>query len=231
MTTVSEVIGQAMIIIDDIRMQQELAVSPAQFYRTFYQYLEAAMTQVTKPPELYEYITQNYHAPTYADYTWVSTAESTSSVTQIATGMPEYELVSCTIISADGTRKTPYSDFTYDAATGDIVMPAQAADNIEYTFDFYTDGYFDNLTARMERLLAEAFAIIWDERFQRNWLNMTPKLQDSSFSVVNEANYMSKLTERMVANRLRFSDELRNYEQDFAYRNTVGGIKPTTIFI
>lgn len=32
MTTVSEIIGQAMIIIDDIRMQQELAVSPAQFY-------------------------------------------------------------------------------------------------------------------------------------------------------------------------------------------------------
>ena len=231
MTTVSEIIGQAMIIIDDIRMQQELAVSPAQFYRTFFQYLEVAMTQVTKPPELYEYIVQNYHKPTYGDYTWVSTTESTSSTTLIETGMPGFELVSGTIVSVDGTRKTPYSDFTYDTTTGNITMPVQQADNIEYVFDMYTDGYYDNITARMERLLAEAFAIIWDERFQRNWLNMTPKLQDSSFSVVNEANYMSKLTERMTANRLRFSDELRNYEQDFAYRNTVGGIKPNTIFI
>lgn len=231
MTTVADVIGQAMIIIDDIRMQQLLAVSPAQFYRTFSDYLEMAMTLVTKPPELYEYISTGYTPPVYDDFLWVSTAESIDTPTDIDTGKTGYELVSCTIRSFDGTRRTPYDGFTYDAETGVIRMNSQSEEGIEYEFDFYTDGYFKPLTSRMQRLLAEAFAMIWDERFERNWLNQTPKLQDASFSVVNEANYMSKLTERMQSNRLRFSDELRQYEQDFAYRNTVGGIKPSTIFI
>lgn len=231
MTTVADVIGQAMIIIDDIRMQQELAVSPAQFYRRFSQYLEVAITLVTKPPELYEYISNGYNAPEYTESTWISTEESKYAQVTIDTGITGYELVSATIRSKDGTRKIPYSGFTYDPETGEITMPVQPEADIEYEFDYYNDGWFEHLTARMERLLAEAFAMVWDERFMRNWLNQTPKLQDASFSVVNEANYMSKLTERMTANRLRFSDELRNYEQDFAYRNTVGGVKPTIIFI
>lgn len=231
MTTVAEIISQAMIIIDDVRMQKELAVSPALFYRRYSFYVKMAMTLVTKPPVLYEYISSSYVEPEFTDYQWTSTAESVGTPTDINTGITGYELVSCTTLSPDGTVRRPYTNFTYNAETGVIRMATQSEAGVSYDFDFYNDGYFADLTLRMQRLMAYAMAIVWDERFSRNWLNMQPKIKDSAFETVNEANYMAQLTNRMTQNRLRFSDELRQYEQDYAYRNTVGALKSTDVFI
>ena len=232
MTTVADVISQALIIIDDKRMQRELAVDPALFYRRYSAYLETAIQRTTKPPQLYQYISSNYVPPTYTDYEWVSTEESIGEPTTIATGKAGFELCSCTVLSDDGMSVTAYNDFVYDEETGDITMAAQVEAGVQYDFNFYTDGYFEKeLTPRMQSLLAMAFGIVWDERFTRNWLNMQPKIKDASFETINEANYMDKLTDRMTQNRQNFSDEIRSYEQDFAYRNIVGGIKPTDVFI
>lgn len=230
-TTVADVMAQALIVIDDVRMQKELASNPALFYRRYSAYVEAAMTLITMPPQLYEYISNGYTKPTYDDYSWVSDASSTESETVINTGKIGYELCCASVRYKDDTYYEPYKDFTYNDETGDITMPVQEEEGIEYEFDFYRDGQFEALTSRMERLLALATAIIWDERFSRNWLNMQPKLKDASFETINEANYMDKLTARMQQNRQNFSDELRKYEQDFAYRQTVGGLQPTTVFI
>ena len=66
-----------------------------------------------------------------------------------------------------------------------------------------------------------AIAIVWDERFSRNWLSITQKIKDSSFDTVNESNYMREVQSRLVTNRQLLNDELRKYEQDLAYSNTV----------
>ena len=63
-----------------------------------------------------------------------------------------------------------------------------------------------------------AVCVAWDEDFSRNWLNLQPKIHDSSFSTVNEANYMDKLSLRLRENRQSFNDELHKYEQLCAYK-------------
>ena len=96
-------------------------------------------------------------------------------------------------------------------------MPIQESAGIGYDFDFYTDGQFPDLSETQMRLFALAVAVVWDERFSRNWLNMTMKIKDESFETVNEANYTQQITKRLHDNRVSFNDELRAYEQLCAY--------------
>ena len=67
------------------------------------------------------------------------------------------------------------------------------------------------------RLFALAVAVVWDERFSRNWLNMTSKIHDDSFKTVNESNYVQAITKRLHDNRIAFDHEMRAYEQLCAY--------------
>ena len=74
-------------------------------------------------------------------------------------------------------------------------------------------------------------AIIWDERFTRNWLDMTMKIHDDSFTVANESNYIKETTARLVKNRAEFAGELQKYEQDCAYYAVVHPQSLPTILI
>jgi hypothetical protein len=117
---------------------------------------------------------------------------------------------------------TPVSGVTYDPETGTIVFPQQETVGLEYNVDFYTDGsFFYDLTEAQKRILGLAIGVVWDERFSRNWLNITQKIKDSSFDTVNESNYMREVQNRLFMNRHLLNDELRKYEQDVAYKNTV----------
>ena len=220
MTAIADIIAQAMIYIDDVRLQEQLAVNPALFYRRMSGYIEAAMPLLSSPPQLMDYVSGKYEAPTYDDYTWVSTEDSTTETTVVQTGKTGYELCSIVSIDEDG-NETPYEDAVYNAETGDITFPIQEASDIRYEMDFYNDGSTDDLTPTMKRLFALAITIVWEERFSNNWLNLTQKLHDSSFNTVNESNYMDKLTTRQKENRQRFQDELHKYEQNTAYKTIV----------
>lgn len=221
MTSIAEIIGEAMIYIDDVRLQEQLAANPALFYRRTSAYVSAAMPLLTSPPELYDHIANEYTEPEYDDFTWVSTEESTTEETAVDTGCIGYDLCSVVIRSEDGLTATPYpeSEYAYDSETGIVTFQSQEQDGIEYEIDFYKDGSVSDLSLSMKRLFGLAVAIVWDERFYRNWLNIQPKIKDSSFQTVNESTYIDKLTQRMVANRQAFQDELRKYEQVNAYRN------------
>lgn len=220
MTSIAEIISEAMIYIDDVRLQEQLSTNPALFYRRTSAYVSAAMPLLSSPPELLSHIERNYKAPEYDDFTWVSTDESTMDAeTEVATGCIGYDLCSVISYSEDGTYTEAYTDATYDAETGIVTFPTQETSGIEYEIDFYKDGEVSDLTVTMKRLFALAIAIVWDERFSNTWLNLQPKIQDSSFHTVNESTYMDKLTQRMVAKRQAFQDELRKYEQTTAYAN------------
>jgi hypothetical protein len=117
---------------------------------------------------------------------------------------------------------TPVSGVTYDPETGTVVFPKQETVGLEYNVDFYTDGsFYYDLTEAQKRLLGLAVGVVWDERFSRNWLNLTMKVKDASFDTVNESNYMREVQNRLFMNRHLLNDELRKYEQDVAYKNTV----------
>lgn len=220
MTAIADVITQAMVYIDDIRLQEQLTVNPALFYRRMSDYINAAMPLLSSPPQLFDHVNNEYTAPEYADMYWTSTDESTEGETVIPTENLGYDL--CSIVSLDAENNaTAYLDATYNSETGEVTFPQQASAGIEYEIDFYKDGETADLTPTMVRLFALAIAIVWDERFSNSWLNITQKIKDSSFQTVNESTYMDKLTNRQKENRQRFQDEIRKYEQNTAYKTVV----------
>lgn len=221
-TSWAEIItNNAMVLINDVRLSEQLEVSPALFYRRMSLYVENALPLLSKPPELITYVNKGIQKPIFGDFEWTSTDESTSEETVISTDLIGFELFSCVIREDDGNGNItlkPYTEATYNAETGEVTFPEQDTNDITYMMDFYSDGSFaENFTGTVKRLLGLAIAMVWDERFERTWLNLTPKIHDSSFETVNEANYTDKVNLRLRENRLAFYDELKKFEQDNAY--------------
>lgn len=217
----SNIIEKAKLLIDDIRWDRELVESPARFFRAKSDYVSLALPLLNRPPNLVSYIKDGMVGPSYDDYEWVSTAASTEGQTVVATGLANYEVVSVTLLSVDGLTETPYTDFTYDSETGDVTFGVQPDIGLIYEIDAYTDGTFRDLDETIIRLFALAVAVVWDERFDNNWLNMQMKIHDSSFSTANEGNYAEKISQRRERNRAAFTEELKQYEQNVAYNSRV----------
>lgn len=222
-TSWAQVDAAAMVPIDDERLNEQLEISPALYYRRMSMYVKAAIPMLSKPPELLAHITGEMQEPSYGEYEWTSTDDSMLGDTVVQTGMTGYELCSCVICEMlnDGRiLQTPYA-VTYDAETGDVTFPQQTAAGIMYQLDFYTDGSFADLTETQMRLFAQAIAVVWDQRFTSNWLDRTPKIMDSSFMTVNEANWTEKTSQAHMRKELQFWDELQKYEQLCAYQTVV----------
>lgn len=216
----ADIVTSALVQIDDVRLEEQMAVSPAQFYRRMAAIIQQALPLLSRPPELLTFLKDGMALPAYDDFEWTSTEESTSASVSIETGMTGFELCSVTqrMQHSNGTiSAVPYDEASYDPETGIVTMPRQGEAWLNYDFDFYTDGEFPDLSEMQMRLFALAVAVVWDERFSRNWLSMTAKIHDDSFKTVNEANYIQQITRRLHDNRIAFNDELRWYEQLCAY--------------
>lgn len=221
MTQIADVIQLAMTIIDDVRLTQQLGENPALFYRRMSGYVNLAIPMLSSPPELYSFITGNYTAPTYTDSTWISTEASLEAAVEYDTGNIGYDVCSVSVYSEDGQTVTPYTEAEYDSETGIVTFPIQTAEDITYELDFYKDGSVADLTPQMMRLFALAIVVMWNERLDNNWLNIQPKIKDSSFSTINESNYIDKMTARSKEKRLEFTDELKKFEQTVMYQKIV----------
>lgn len=215
----------AMPVMDDVRLIDQMGENPALFFRRMALYMDLAIPMVSRPPELDSYLNYELVKPVYDDMIWRSTSESLEGETTVETTMTGYDLFSCSLREVDESgvvTSTPVSGVTYDPETGTVVFPQQETVGLEYNVDFYTDGsFYYDLTETQKRLLGLAVGVVWDERFSRNWLNITMKVKDASFDTVNESNYMREVQNRLFMNRHLLNDELRKYEQDIAYKNTV----------
>lgn len=215
----------AMPVMDDVRLNDQMGENPALFFRRMALYMDLAIPMVSRPPELDSYLNYELTKPDYDDFIWRSTSESLEGETTVETSMTGYELFSCSLREVDDSgvvTSTPVSGVTYDPETGTVVFPQQETVGLEYNVDFYTDGsFYYDLTEAQKRILGLAVGVVWDERFSRNWLNLTMKVKDASFDTVNESNYMREVQNRLFMNRHLLNDELRKYEQDVAYKNTV----------
>ena len=223
MTNWAEICAAAMVPIDDLRLQEQLEISPALFYRRMSLFITTAMPMLSRPPELLHYLVNGMEAPKYDDFEWISTEESTTQETVVDTGKTGFELCSCIILEVldDGRiTSTPYA-VNYDAETGYVTFPQQTAAGVNYELDFYTDGTFKDLSHPQIHLFALAIAVVWDERFVENWLNRQPKINDSSFTTVNEANWTEKQSQAHRRLSQDFYEELKQYEQLCAYNSRV----------
>lgn len=222
MTAWADIVAEAMVLIDDVRLEEQMAVSPAQFYRRMSAFLSMALPLLSRPPELLLFLQNGMVKPQYDDFAWESVYSE--EPVDVETGLTGFQLCSVTqrVMHDNGTISlAPYGGAVYDPETGIVTMPPQGRAGTGYDFDFYTDGTFPDLTETQMRLFALAVAVVWDERFSRNWAAMTPKIHDESFETVNEANYIDKVTGRLHDNRIAFNDELKWYEQSCAYRGVV----------
>lgn len=222
-TAWSDVITAAMQVINDDRWHEQLDINPAQFFRAKSDTLAMALPLLNSPPELLTYIESDITEPSYDSGEWVSDENSLTGETQIDTGIYGSDIFSCVLRCGDGTEWLPYTGAEYDADTGIVTFPQQDEAGLVYEYDFYSDGSLPDLSRSQLRLLALAVAVVWDEHFERTFLDITPKINDSSFSTVNEANYLEKSNRRLRDNRQSFNEELHKYEQMCAYLNTTRG--------
>lgn len=224
-TTWTEIIGAAKVLLKDVRWDDQLNVSPAQFYRAKSQMIPIALPMLSKPPELLSHLQAGLSAASYDSGEWVSTAESvTAEETVVDVGLSGYELcsVALRVPQPNGTvALQPYPGAVYDAEAGTVTFPQQSAEGLEYEIDVYSDGTVSDLSPFQLRLFALAVVEVWYEQFDNDWLTETMKIKDESFETVNEANYLDKTNIKKHRNRTGFNDELREYEQLCAYTATV----------
>ena len=220
-TSWAEIIATStMPIIDDVRWQEELSLNPAGFYCSKSVMIPLAVAMLNHPPELYKALVTDMVNAEYGDLLWVSTAESTTTEVTVPTDYVGYDVVSCVIREIDkfgNVALTPF-DITYDAETGGVTFPVQEEEGTEYEVTFYKDGSFAfELTPAQIRLVGVAIAVVWDERFSRNRLNIQMKLKDSTFDTVNESNYITSVQKRLLQNQQWLTSLCRAYEQEITY--------------
>lgn len=235
MTPILKVISEyCSIYVDDVRLQ-ELSVTDSPLYaRRMWQYFSAAIPLFALPAEMPDFLIgnkekQNLYEPSY-DNTFYTVAETTESDLEIDLGSEYagYELFSCRVREVDALGNVSLIPTTaeYDAETGKVTIPASAEKPIEqgtvFDFDFYTDGYFVNdLTPSIMTILGMCFQVVWQDRFNTDWLSMVTKIEDKSFYEQNRANKQNADTARLVMLREKLAGEMRRFEQNQYYKQTI----------
>ena len=82
-TGFTDIIAPAMLLIDDIRWRDDLAVNPAAFYHQKSEWVVLALASLNRPPELGEYLTRTMAEPSFAEEYWTSDTASMSNPTTV----------------------------------------------------------------------------------------------------------------------------------------------------
>ena len=223
-TFIDLICNHAMLEIADIRLQTEMEISPAQFFRKMSMYVINAVPRFNRPPEAREWL--KFTAPNYDDMEYIVPLTYNGGEMEIETQITGYEMASVVKKAEDGyggTEYIPISSAVYDKETGKITIPdgfSESEDILE--IDFYTDGTFDReLGYDMKDILGLIIQYVWEMRFANDFLLQQPKIKDKSFDVGNEANHMRASTERMRFLSERINQRLKSFEQNIEYRNKV----------
>ena len=233
MTPTLKVITEYCAIkVDDVRLNSLAAEDMPLYARRMWGYLNAAIPLFTLPAEMQEYLLgteeqPNLTPPTY-DSTLYTVSEELTTDTVVSLGeeFVGYELFCCRIRQTDMFGNVGYSpapNVTYNSGSGKITIAASATSSVSagtvYEIDFYTDGAFAHTLSAVEMdILGDCFEITWLERFNNNWLNLTPKIEDRSFTEQNRANKENADTAKLKATISRVYDKMRRNEQNLFYK-------------
>lgn len=221
--------------VDDIRLQELLQTDTPLYARKMWGYFQAAIPLFSIPVEIQEYLVGTEEEPKivypkYADERFVVTETHTSDYTiNLGEEYIGYELFSCRILSTDNVGniiEVPTSIASYNSETGEVTLVAgeeyPLLSGTILDFDFYTDGYFVNtLSPQMMNILGLCFQVVWLNRFATDWLSLVSKIEDKSFYEQNRANKENADTERIIIAKQQLAGEMRRYEQNVYYKNTV----------
>ena len=208
-TPFAEIITGAMLFMDDVRWQEQIATNPAQFYRAKSAFVMHAVPRFNCPPNIQEYL--GYTAPTYDDLEYTMPEDGTV----VPTGITGYEL--CIAGYTDYIGALPVfhqMPCTYDPETGDATFTETVASGATIGFDFYTDGVFDNeLDDAQKRILSLATAVDWYFQFANQYLGVANLVVDKSFNLKSPSEHIRANTERLRLLQEQLRSELFAYEQ------------------
>lgn len=222
------------IFVKDEPLESLAAEDMPLYARRMWGYLNAAIPLFTFPAEMQEYLLgteeqPNLTPPTY-DSTLYTVSEELTTDTVVSLGdeFVGYELFCCRIRQTDmfgNVSYAPAPNVTYDSEAGTITIAASVDSPVPvgtvYEIDFYTDGAFvHTLNAEEMKILGYCFQIVWQNRFNNDWLNLIPKIDDRSFSEQNRANKENADTNRLREMYVQLANEMRRYEQNLYHRQT-----------
>lgn len=220
--------------VDDVRLNTLASANPPLYARKMSQYMIPAISLFTLPAEMQTYLlgTQDnpqFTEPKYSGILYTVANEETSNFTiELGEDFTGYELFCCSIRQTDETGDI-YNTLihaTYDNQTGTVSVSATQEQPITagtvLEMDFYKDGMFEqNLSSEIQNILGMCFQVIWQERFNMDWLSMVSKAEDKSFYEQNRANKIRADTERLEMLRKQLAGEMRRFEQNSYYNSII----------
>lgn len=231
-TPILKVITQyCSILIDDINLDALARENMPLYARRMWSYLQAAIPNFTTPSGMIPYLMGTPDSPKLIEPIYDSTkyileediTEETNVALENGAG---YELFSCKIETIDKRERvilTPTDLVKYDSENGIITFTASAENPIPkgtvFNMDFYTDGYFkEDLSVEIMRILGLCFQVVWQTRFNNDWLSNVSKVEDRSFSEQNRANKEKTDTERLARYKSDLNSAMRALERNLAIR-------------
>lgn len=235
-TPILKVITQyCTILIDDINLDALARENMPLYARRMWSYLQAAIPNFTTPSGMIPYLMGTPDAPKliepiYGSFQYI-TAEDLTEDTVITLGDSGkgYELFCCrieTIDKLDRVTMVPTNLATYNSEEGTVTLTASTDKPIPkgtiFDMDFYTDGYFkEDLSVEIMRILGLCFQVIWQTRFNNDWLSNVSKVEDRSFSEQNRANKEKADNERLAKYKSNLNSAMRAYERNLAIRKAL----------
>lgn len=222
------------VYVDDIRLQELAEANPPLYARRMYNYLRPAITLFNQPAHMQEYFFGTSENPQFVDPVMDSTVylvedeESTDFIVPLGAAYSGFDLCACqvkTYDDLDNAILTPIQ-ITYDEASGNVTVHATPKNNVPQNsilvFDFYTDGEFEkDLSPEVMNILGMCFKVVWQNRFNTNWLSMVPKVEDKSFFEQNRANKMNADSNKLQNDVRWLNEELQRFENNLYIRKIV----------
>ena len=231
-TPILKVISQYCgVYVDDIRLQELAAVNPPLYARKMYNYFLPAISLFNQPENMQEYFFGTAENPNFTDPIIDSTSylmedtEQSDFIVNLGTSYAGFEMCACQVKTfdvLDNAILTPIS-ISYDFDSGNVTVHATNENKVPQgavlEFDFYTDGSFvKDLTHEIMNLLGMCFKVIWQNRFNTNWLSMVPKIEDRSFFEQNRANKMNADSNKLQNDVRWLNEELQKFETNLYIR-------------
>lgn len=229
--------------VDDIRMKEKATLNPPLYAREMSQYFIPAISLFNLPAEMPEYLLGNktskkFVEPIYDNKRYTVAGDKTEPfIIDLGYDYSRHELFSAHILSVKGNSvfSIPTDICEYDDLEGKITVNASeenpVKDNTTFDFDFYTDGWFkEDLSPEIMNILGMCFQVVWQDRFNTDWLSNVSKVEDKSFYEQNRANKMNADGDRLHQLRLKLAEEMSSFERNQWYRNIVGASSRLKIF-
>lgn len=230
MTPIIKVLADfCAIYVDDIRLNDKAVDNPPLYFRQMYQYFRPAIANFTLPTQMQEYLigtTKNPELvpPIYKDCVITLDQDENDTFTlNLGYEYSGFEMCSCHIQNIDkfGDIELEKVDITYDSiGTVEITPNHLLEKGTKLIFDFYTDGFFKkDLSFEIMDILGTCFELVWQTRFNNDWLSNVSKIDDRSFSEQNRANKENADTERIREIKERLAGKMRRFEQNIYYKD------------